>query len=162
MENGGYGAQRPESHFPFSNFHSSDSNSPLICISTPAHSFLNSTFANVPRFLRREDRPVMRIHPDDASLRDIGDGDRVRVANELGEVFLGAEVTDAIMVGTVLAPGIWWHRFSADGRNINQVTGQDEADMGAGATFYDVAVWVEKAAGAPLKAERKIAEDVTG
>jgi hypothetical protein len=44
---------------------------------------------------------------------------------------------------TVLALGIWWNKFSVDGRNINQTTPQDEADMGASSRSYDVRVWVE-------------------
>ena len=48
-----------------------------------------------------------------------------------------------IMAGTVLAPGIWWNKHSADGRNVNQLTPQDETDMGASGSFYDVRVFVE-------------------
>ena len=73
---------------------------------------------------------------------------------------LTARITEDIVPGTVLAPGIWWNKHSANGynanghnangyaiesRNINQVTPQDEADMGAGALFYDVRVWIEPA-----------------
>ena len=116
----------------------------LVCISPPAHSFLNSTFGNVDRFLKREGEPLLRIHPQDAAPRQIEDGDTVRVANALGEVLLIAEVTADIIPGTVLAPGVWWAKHSPDGRNINQVTAQDEADMGAGAIFYDAVVTVEK------------------
>jgi len=49
------------------------------------------------------------------------------------------------MAGTVLAPGIWWNKHSPDGRNVNQLTPQDETDMGASASFYDVRVFVEPA-----------------
>lgn len=118
--------------------------SPLVCISPPAHSFLNTTFANVPRFLQREEQPLLYIHPHDAAARCIATGDAVRICNEFGEVRLVAEVTEAIMPGTVLAPGVWWAKFSPDGRNINQLTPPDEADMGAGALFYDAVVWIEK------------------
>jgi anaerobic selenocysteine-containing dehydrogenase len=117
---------------------------PLTCISPPAHSFLNSTFVNLERFQRREGQPLLQIHPQDAAARGIGDGDLVAVGNGLGTVQLAATVTDAIVPGTVLAPGIWWAKFSPDGRNINQVTPQDEADMGAGARFYDVLVTVRR------------------
>ena len=65
--------------------------------------------------------------------------------NELGSVTLTAELSEDVIAGTVMAPGIWWAKFSPDGRNINQVTAQDEADMGAGACFYDAKVWVEPA-----------------
>ena len=46
---------------------------------------------------------------------------------------------------TVLAPGIWWNKHSPDGRNVNQLTPQDETDMGSSASFYDVRVFVEPA-----------------
>lgn len=114
----------------------------LVCISPPAHSFLNSTFANVDRFLRREAMPLLQIHPDDAAPRRVQDGMTVQVVNALGSLTLTAKVTPDVVPGTVLAPGIWWAKFSPDGRNINQITPQHEADMGAGATFYDAQVWV--------------------
>lgn len=115
---------------------------PLVCISPPAHSFLNSTFGNVSRFLQREETPVLHIHPDDAALRGIADGDQVCVANAQGEVRLTARVTTDIVPGTVLAPGVWWPKHSPDRRNINQVTLAAETDMGASGMFYDAAVWV--------------------
>lgn len=118
--------------------------SPLVCISPPAHSFLNTTFANVPRFLQREKQPLLYIHPHDAAARGIATGDAVRVCNEFGEVHLIAEIVETVIPGTVLAPGVWWAKFSPDGRNINQLTPPDEADMGAGALFYDTVVWIEK------------------
>lgn len=115
---------------------------PLICISPPAHSFLNSTFVNVDRFRQREDEPLLHLHPQDAALRSIANGDSVVVENEHGCVHLRARISDGIIAGTVLAPGVWWAKFNPDKRNINQVTSQDEADMGAGALFYDVLVQV--------------------
>jgi anaerobic selenocysteine-containing dehydrogenase len=124
---------------------------PLVCISPPAHSFLNSSFANVPRFQRRERTPLLHIHPDDARLRDISEGMAVQVGNALGSVTLTAHITTDIVAGTVLAPGIWWAKDSPDHRNINQITPQDEADMGAGACFYDTQVWVQAAERAPVE-----------
>ncbi len=116
---------------------------PLTCISPPAHNFLNSTFVNVPRLLAREEQPLLWVHPEDAAQRGLAEGETVRVWNERGEVLLPCRVTTEIIAGTVLAPGVWWNKLSPDGRNINQITPQDEADMGAGALFYDVQVWVE-------------------
>ena len=82
------------------------------------------------------------MHPTDAAARQIGDGEAVRVWNELGEVELTARVTEDLVPGTVLTPGIWWASHSPDGRNINQIVRQDEADMGGGACFYDARVFV--------------------
>ena len=114
----------------------------LVCISPPAHSFLNSTFVNVERFQEREQGPLLHIHPHDAATRQVTEGSLVRVSNGLGTVQLIAHLSTDIIPGTVLAPGIWWSKFSPDRRNINQVTPQAEADMGAGASFYDVVVAV--------------------
>ncbi len=115
----------------------------LLLISPPAHSFLNTTFANLERFRRREGEPRLWIHPEDAGPRGIRDGEPVTVSNPRGQVILTAQVTERITPGVVLAPTIWWLKFSPDGRNINQVTAQTEADMGAAGTFYDVRVWVK-------------------
>jgi anaerobic selenocysteine-containing dehydrogenase len=117
----------------------------LVCISPPAHSYLNSTFGIVDRLRARAGEPLLQIHPQDAAPRGILSGNIVRVCNGLGEVTLKAEVTEHVIAGTVLAPGVWWAKHSPDGRNINQVTSQDEADMGAGALFYDVLVTVTRA-----------------
>jgi anaerobic selenocysteine-containing dehydrogenase len=122
--------------------HGPRDSAPLVCISPPAHSFLNSSFANVPRFQRRERTPLLHIHPADAAPRGIVDGAAVEVRNAYGSVALSALVTTDIAPGTVLAPGVWWAKHSPDGNNINQVTAQTEADMGAGACYYDVQVWV--------------------
>ena len=115
----------------------------LACISPPAHSFLNSSFSHLERLRGREREPLLWIHPQDATARRIEEGGRLRVWNERGEVGLTARVTEEIMPGTVLAPGIWWNKHSADGRNVNQLTPQDETDMGASGSFYDVRVFVE-------------------
>ena len=115
----------------------------LVCISPPAHAFLNSSFVNVERLQQREKEPLLWVHPLDASPRHLQEGEMVRVWNELGSVMLRCRITTDIIQGTVLAPGIWWSKLSGDGRNINQITPQTEADMGAGALFYDVLVEVE-------------------
>jgi len=120
--------------------------SPLVCISPPDHAFLNSSFGGVERLRKRAGEPRLQLHPDDATARVISDGDTVRVWNELGNVELIAQVTDALIPGTVLAPSTWWAKHCPDGRNVNQITTQEEADMGAGAVFFDALVWVEKVA----------------
>lgn len=115
----------------------------FVCISPPAHSFLNSTFANIERFRTREERPVLRMHPADAATASIAEGDEVRVYNERGDVLLPVEIDTGLVPGTVLAPGVWWTKLSPNRRNINRVTSAQESEMGAGATFYDTLVRLE-------------------
>lgn len=132
----------PKTETPLAGWGTSSS-STLVCISPPAHSFLNTSFSHVERLRGREKEPLLWIHPQDATARQIEEGARLRIWNELGAVSLTAHVTDDIIAGTVLAPGIWWNKHSPDGRNVNQLTPQDETDMGASASFYDVRVYVE-------------------
>ena len=115
---------------------------PLAMISPPTRHFLNSSFANLPRFLKAEGRPRLLIHPDDARPRGIEDGHRLRIVNDRGAFHAWAEVTDRIRSGVVAAPSIWWRKLSGDGENANAVTSQALTDLGGGPTFYDCLVEV--------------------
>ena len=118
---------------------------PLAMISPPAHNFLNSSFANLPSFVHAEKEPMLDIHPDDAEMRGIDSGDRVRIFNDRGSFAARARVTEKARQGVVVALSIWWKKLSPDGRNANEVTSQSLTDLGAAATFYDVLVQVERA-----------------
>lgn len=110
---------------------------PLALISPPAHSFLNSTFANVPSLRRAAGKPTLEIHADDAMTRGIHEGQRVTVFNERGRFSADAVITDRVRPGVVVAPSIWWGKLTDDGANANQTTSQALTDIGGGATFYD-------------------------
>lgn len=116
---------------------------PLAIISPPAHNFLNSSFANLPTFVKAEKEPQLVIHPDDAYVRNIKEGDRVRVFNDRGAFHLKARVSEKARPGVVVALSVWWKKLTSDGRNANDVTSQGLTDLGAGATFYDALVEVE-------------------
>lgn len=116
---------------------------PLAIISPPAHNFLNSSFANLPTFLKAEKEPRLDIHPEDAGSRGIKDGDRVRVFNDRGQFKVKARVTDKARSGVVVALSVWWKKLTQDGCNANDVTSQALTDLGAAATFYDALVEVE-------------------
>lgn len=121
---------------------------PLAFISPPARNFLNTSFANLPRFVQAEGKPWLDMHPDDAAARGFKDGQRVRIFNERGAFHAWLRVnheTPAIRAGVVSAPSIWWQKLSGDGENANAVTSQALTDLGAGATFYDCLVEVTAA-----------------
>ena len=117
---------------------------PLAVISPPAHNFLNSSFANLPSFLKAEKEPWLDIHPTDADARGINDRDRVRIFNDRGAFTATARVTDKARPGVVVALSVWWKKLTRDGTNANDVTGQGLTDLGGGATFYDALVEVER------------------
>ena len=118
---------------------------PLNFLSPPVRNFLNSSFANLPRFRDAEGEPSLELHTHDAAPRGIADGDRVRVFNDRGSFTLRARVNDKPRRGVVVAPSVWWKKFARDRRNANDLTSQRTADLGGAATFYDCLVEVERA-----------------
>jgi anaerobic selenocysteine-containing dehydrogenase len=118
---------------------------PLTLISSPAHTFLNSTFANVTSLRRQAREPEVLLHPADAQRRGIVAGALVTVRNDRGAFLAKARVETAIREGVAWAPSIWWGKLAGDGANANQTTSQRETDLGHGPVFYDNQVEVEMA-----------------
>ncbi len=120
----------------------------LAFLSPSAHYFLNSNYANLERMRYREgNEPRLWLHPQDAKVRGIVDGDWVRVYNERGELHVRVHVTPDIRPGVCAIPSIWWRQHTPDGQSVNVLTSQRETDVGGGATYYDVAVRVEREGG---------------
>jgi anaerobic selenocysteine-containing dehydrogenase len=116
---------------------------PLSLNTPPERNFLNSTFANLERF-RTGKTPTLVIHPRDAQVRAIADGDTVRVFNDRGSIRLTAQVSADSRPGTVTALSVWWRKHSPDGQNVNALTSQALTDLAGGATFYDCLVEVQR------------------
>ena len=118
---------------------------PLTLISSPAHTFLNSTFVNVTTLRRQAHEPEVLLHPHDAERRAISPGMMVSVHNDRGAFLARARVEPAIREGVAWAPSIWWGKLADDGANANQTTSQRETDLGHGPVFYDNQVEVSVA-----------------
>jgi anaerobic selenocysteine-containing dehydrogenase len=118
---------------------------PLSFLSPPRRNFLNSSFANLPRFREDDKEPEVELHPEDAAARDLRDGERVRVFNDRGSFLAVARVNGKPRRGVVVALSVWWRKFAPDGKNANEVTSQRTADLGGAATFYDCLVEIAKA-----------------
>ncbi len=118
---------------------------PLQMICPPAPQFLNSSFVNVESLRRTAGEPTVEIHPEDAAVRGIRDGQQVRVFNDRGTFHARAQVGTTVKRGVVVAPGIWWNRHTSDGVNGNATTSTRLTDLGAGATFFDNLVEVRGA-----------------
>jgi anaerobic selenocysteine-containing dehydrogenase len=116
---------------------------PLTLISSPAHTFLNSTFVNVTSLRRQAQEPEVLLHPSDAERRGIVTGMRVTVHNDRGAFAAQARVEPSIREGVVWAPSIWWGKLTGDDANANQTTSQRETDLGHGPVFYDNQVEVD-------------------
>jgi anaerobic selenocysteine-containing dehydrogenase len=128
-----------------SRHHADAAKYPLELLARKADNFLNSTFVNLPSHQKMEPHQhELEIAYDDAKCRSIADGDRVRVFNERGEIFLRARVDGSVQPGVVGA-SLGWAKLSEGGVNINVLTSARLADLAGGATFYSTLVQVERA-----------------
>jgi molybdopterin guanine dinucleotide-containing S/N-oxide reductase-like protein len=118
---------------------------PLELLGRKADNYMNSTFANLDGHRRMEARKSQQLemHPEDAKARGIGEGDKVRVWNDRGEIILTALVDGSVPVGVVSARLDWSH-FNAQRVNINTLTSERLTDIGAAPTFYSVLVEVAR------------------
>jgi molybdopterin guanine dinucleotide-containing S/N-oxide reductase-like protein len=118
---------------------------PLEFLGRKADNFMNSTFANLVPHQRMESatRDRLEIHPRDAALRGIADGDWVEVANDRGRIRLRAKVGHSVQPG-VVAARLNWNKLSPGAANVNALTSERLTDFGGGPTFYSVLVEVTR------------------
>jgi anaerobic selenocysteine-containing dehydrogenase len=116
---------------------------PLELLARKADNFLNTTFVNLPSHQKMETQHELEMNRRDAESRGIATGDRVRVFNDRGEVFLTARVDGAVGAGVVGAK-LGWAKLSRGNQNINVLTSARLSDLGGGATFYSTLVEVER------------------
>jgi anaerobic selenocysteine-containing dehydrogenase len=109
---------------------------PLQCIVPPNRFFLNSSFSQAELLRRRQGRPLVMLHPDDARARGIGDGERVEVRSARGAARFTALVTGDTRPGVAVVEGLWWSKHQAGGRGVNALTDDRLADMGGGPALH--------------------------
>jgi anaerobic selenocysteine-containing dehydrogenase len=115
---------------------------PLELLARKADNYMNSTFADQPSVAKMEEVDLLEMHPIDANVRGVANGDTVKVYNRRGEIFLKARVDGAVQPGVVSAK-LNWAKLSPGMRNINVLTSEKLSDLGNSATFYSVLVEVE-------------------
>ena len=106
--------------------------------------FLNSSHANVNRLRKKEGVPILDIHRNDALAKNINDGDKVRVFNDRGEVYITAKVSDKVRNGVVCMPQGHWPSLLENGSSANALTNDLLTDMGRGAAIQEARVDIVK------------------
>jgi anaerobic selenocysteine-containing dehydrogenase len=115
---------------------------PFRLATSPARSFLNSSFSETPSSIKREGRPELLVHPDDAEALGLADGARVEIGNMRGEIILHARRFAGLQRGVVIAEGIWPNSAHERGEGVNVLTGADAPAPYGGAAVHDNKVWV--------------------
>ena len=118
---------------------------PFRMITSPARNFLNTSFTETPTSVKREGRPTLFIHPEDAAALQVADGELVRIGNRRGNIRIHAKHYTGVVRGVTVVESIWPHSTFVDGMGINALTGADAGKPNGGAAFHDNAIWVRKA-----------------
>ena len=116
---------------------------PFRLATSPARSFLNSSFTEMQSSVRREGRPEVLIHQEDATEHGVSDGTLVAIGNRRGSVRLHARIVDDMPRGVLISEGLWPNRTFVDGEGINVLTGADSIAPYGGAAFHDNHVWLK-------------------
>jgi anaerobic selenocysteine-containing dehydrogenase len=69
----------------------------------------NSWMHNLELLVSGPERCTLHVHPSDAELLGLADGEPARLSNRAGELEATVEVTDAVMPGVVSLPHGWGH-----------------------------------------------------
>jgi anaerobic dimethyl sulfoxide reductase subunit A len=120
---------------------------PLQCIGPHFKRRTHSTFDASP-WLEEADPQVMWISSQDAAVRGIEDGDRVKVFNHRGALMIAARVTKRIRPGVVSIPQGAWYTPDKNGvcqrGCVNILTSQRPTPLAHGNAQHTILVEVEK------------------
>ena len=117
-----------------------DAAHPFRLATSPARTFLNSTFVETPGSRKREGRPTVKVAAVDAAALGLEEGDACALSNARGEVHLHAEIVDEQPAGTLVAEGLHPNGAHINGCGINTLVGADPIAPHGGAAFHDIAV----------------------
>ncbi len=117
---------------------------PFRLATSPARTFLNSTFNETPGSVKREGRPSVLVHPDDLAALGVVAGEKVTVGNGRGQVNLWAVAHLGQQRGTLIAEGLWPNDAHDGGCGINTLTGADQPAPAGGGAYHDNAVWLRR------------------
>src|SRR6266404_4756678 len=125
-----YGARLPE-------FRPFEDRYPLVLITPASDKRTTSTFGGLAA---SDATPPLEMHQDDARARGLRNGMTVRVWNDLGEVHLPLEITEAVRRGVVSSLKGAWFRTSDNGQTVSALAPSHHADICGGACYNDTRV----------------------
>ena len=125
------------------NIEAASSSAPFRLVTAPARSFLNTSFTEMPYSHKREMRPTVLMHPDDADRAGVAEGDKVRLGNARGEVILHVRISaKGQQPGVLVSESVWPSEYFEGGIGINALTSDEPGPPWGGAVFHDTAVWM--------------------
>ncbi|MBV8911824.1 MAG: hypothetical protein JOZ05_02155, partial [Acetobacteraceae bacterium] len=128
-------------------------------VAAPARNFLNTSFTETPTSRRREGRPTVLLHPQDAARLGAEDGSLIALGNAQGEVTVHARLTEGMQPGVIVVESVWPNGDFLEGMGINVLTSDAPAAPNGGAVFHDTSVSVRVVARVLGQAAELLAAD---
>lgn len=100
---------------------------PLIGTTRRSGAYTHTQFRNIPNLRKQDPECLLRINPDDASIRGISNGDMTRVESVVGKISIKAKLTDEIRKGVILID-FGWGNPGDGGVNVNILTSDKDRD----------------------------------
>ncbi|NQU34767.1 MAG: molybdopterin-dependent oxidoreductase, partial [Bacteroidetes bacterium] len=114
---------------------------PLCLMSPNTKNRIHSQFGNLDCINMLDSHPIVTMSPVDAKIREVEDGEKVRVYNERGEIFIVVKLDFSLRPSNVVIFNGYWN---SEGGSPNLLSKGRETDMGHGTAFHDNMVDVEK------------------
>lgn len=124
---------------------STDDARPFRLITAPSRNYLNTSFTETDTSIRNESRPTIMLHPADCEDLGVGDGDRLRIGNDRGDLVVHAQPFEGVDRGVGIVEGIWPNLAFEEGMGINLLVSADPGKPNGGAVFHDTAIWIRAA-----------------
>jgi anaerobic selenocysteine-containing dehydrogenase len=118
---------------------------PFRLATSPARSYLNSSFNEMPSSRAKEGPPRVKMHPDDLMRLGLVDNQRVTVASRRGEIIVRTQAFSGIVPGCVVIESIPPNAAFENGEGLNTLTSADQPAPFGGGAFHDNAVAIRAA-----------------
>jgi anaerobic selenocysteine-containing dehydrogenase len=112
---------------------------------SPASPFtLNDSFANVAKLARRAGAPTVTLHPSDAAVRGLQEGDEALLSNDTGRLRLRVLLSEDVPPGVALSYKGRWPKQEPAVANVNALNPGRKSDMGENSCVHSVEVAVTR------------------
>jgi anaerobic selenocysteine-containing dehydrogenase len=109
---------------PYYKRHDSESYPYILITGARKRVFQHSRYRNIPRFRQMHPHAEIEVHPEDAEMLQISDGDMVRVTSEVGSIVIAAKIVSIgeILPGVVQITNGWWKESNVNRLTIDSIT----------------------------------------
>lgn len=113
----------------------------LLRLLSPASAWLmNDSFANDGRIAQELGPPTVTLHPDDAVVVGVKEGEEAKLFNETGELVLEVRISKDLPRGVALSHKGRWPKREKAGVNVNVLNPGKKTDMGESTSVHGVEV----------------------